>query len=178
MLLRDQSASTAADALSNDWIMYHGNRFYLLSDQGSNVDGLVMNEICLKFRIEKRRSSAYHSQGNGFEERHIRSVCEILRSVFLDKNVAQKYWRQLLPGVVFALNMSKSKAIKCILYNVVFGRPAVLPQDFYCEFLRNSATQCNYRCSVWRRYYFWFTRNISPCASTTCYYKTANTAAS
>ena len=108
--------------------MYHGNPFYLLLDQGSNVDGLVMNEICLKFGIEKCQSSAYHSQGNGFAERNICSVHEILRSVFLDKNISQKNWRQLLPGVAFALNTSESKAIKCnIPYNVAFRRPVVLP---------------------------------------------------
>ena len=71
MPLRDQSAPTALDALLNRWIMYHGNPFYPSSDQGSNVDGLVMNEICLKFGIEKQRSSAYHSQGNGFAERNV-----------------------------------------------------------------------------------------------------------
>ena len=127
--LRDQSASTAVDALLDYWIIYHGNPFYLLSDQGSNIDGLVIDEICLKFGIEKRWSFAYHSQGNGFAERNIHSVREILRSVLLDKNIAQKNWRQLLPGVVFALNTSESKAVKCIPYNVVFGRPPVLLQD-------------------------------------------------
>ena len=106
-----QSALMAVDALLNHWIMYHGNPFYLLSDQGSNVDGLVINEICLKFGIEKCQSSAYHSQGNGFAKCNICSVHEILRSV-LDKNIAQKNWRQLLLGVVFALNPSESKGIK------------------------------------------------------------------
>ena len=88
-----------------------------------------MNEICLKFGIEKRRSSAKHSQGNGSAEHNIGSVREILRSVLLDKNIAQKNWRQLFPGVAFALKTSEDKAIKCIPYNVVFRRPAVLPQD-------------------------------------------------
>ena len=147
--LRDQSAPTAVDALLNHWIMYHENPFYLLLDQGSNVDGLVMNEICIKFGIEKRRSSAYHSQGNGFAERNIRSVREILRSVLLDKNITPKNWRQLLPGVVFALNTSESKAIKCIPYIVVFGRRAVFPQDALLGVsekfqLRNATTAVQY----------------------------------
>ena len=123
--------------------------FYLLSDQGSEVNGLVMNEICLKFGIEKRRSSAYHSQGNESAERNIRSVHEILQTVLLDKNIAQKYWRQLFPGVVFPLNKSESKSIKCIPYNAVFRRPAVLLQDVLLRVsekfqLRNATTAAQY----------------------------------
>ena len=73
-----RSASMAVDALLNHWIMYHGNPFYLLSDQGSNVDGLAINEVCVKFGIEKCQSSAYHSQANGFTGCNIHSVHEIL----------------------------------------------------------------------------------------------------
>ena len=131
------------------------DQFYLLLGQGSNVDGLVMNTICLKFGIERHRSSTYHSQGNGFAERNIRSVREILRSVFLDKNISQKYWCQLLPGGVFALNMSESKAIKCIPYNVVFGRPAALPQDVLLGIskkfqLRNATTAAQFADDIYK----------------------------
>ena len=62
--LKDQTAPKIVDALLRNWIYIHGSPFYLLSDQGSNVDGEVMAEICNELGIEKRRSSAYHSQGN------------------------------------------------------------------------------------------------------------------
>ena len=75
------------------------------------------------------RSSAYHSQGNGFAERNIRSVKDMLRAVLLHRKLQQSQWRSLLPSLVFALNTSESKATKCVPYNVVFGRSAVLPQD-------------------------------------------------
>ena len=88
-----------------------------------------MGEICNISGIEKRRSSAYHSQGNEFAERNIRSIRDMLRAVSLHRKMRQTQWRQLLPGPVFALNTSESKAIKCVPYNVVFGRNAVLPQD-------------------------------------------------
>ena len=82
-----------------------------------------------KLGIEKRRSSAYHSQGNGFAERNIRNVKEMLRSVLLHRKLEQTKWRQVLPELVFALNCSESSAIKCAPYNVVFGRSPVLPLD-------------------------------------------------
>ena len=126
--LKDQTAPVIIDALLSSWIFVHGKPLYLLSDQGSNVDGQVMRNICNELGIEKRRSSAYHSQGNGFAERHIRIVKDMLRAVILHRRLPQTSWRQLLPSLVFALNTSLSKANNCIPYNVVFGRSAILPQ--------------------------------------------------
>ena len=127
--LKDQTAPTITEAFQRQWVYIHGTPHYLLTDQGSNVDGQTMSEICNTIGTEKRRSSAYHSQGNGFAERNIRSVKDVLRAVLLHRKLQQSKWRSLLPSLVFALNTSESKATGCIPYNVVFGRSAVLPQD-------------------------------------------------
>ena len=127
--LKDQTAPVIADALLSHWIYHNGTPYFMLSDQGSNVDGDVIKEICNILGIEKRRSSAYHSQGNGFAERNIRSVKEMLRSVLLQRKAQQSKWRSFLPELVFALNTSISKATRCVPYNVVFGRSARLPID-------------------------------------------------
>lgn len=83
--LKDQTASTMANALLSHWIYIHGSPHFLLSDQGSNVDGDLIKEVCNILGIEKRRSSAYHSQGHGFAERNIRSVKDMLRSLLLQR---------------------------------------------------------------------------------------------
>ena len=127
--LRDQTAESIVKAFAGRWLYVHSNPYYLLSDQGSNVDGDTVRQFCDEFGIEKRRSSAYHSQGNGFAERNIRNVKDILRSALLHRNMNQSKWRKLLPELVFALNTSESKAIKCTPYKVVFARDAVLPID-------------------------------------------------
>ena len=127
--LRDQTAPTIIRAFQNNWIYTHGNPMYLLSDQGSNVDGEAIREFCKSLGIEKRRSSPFHSQGNGFAERNIRSVREILRSTLLSRNMHESKWRKILPELVFALNCSLSKATKSVPYTVVFGRQPTLPID-------------------------------------------------
>ena len=129
--LRDQTAKSVVNAFSSNWLYIHGNPYYLSSDQGSNVDGDVVRSFCDEFGIEKRRSSAYHSQGNGFAERNIRSVKDMLRAALLHRNLDQSKWRKLLPELVFALNCSASKAIQCIPYKVVFGRVPTLPIDIH-----------------------------------------------
>ena len=127
--LKDQTAPVIVDAFLRNWVYLHGTRSFLLTDQGSNVDGTLMKDICNTLGIEKRRSSAYHSQGNGFAERHIRTVKDVMRSTLLHRKLSQSKWRSILPKIVFALNISQSKATQCVPYNIVFGRSAVLPQD-------------------------------------------------
>eukprot|EP00112_Aurelia_sp_Birch-Aquarium-sp1_P020335 Seg5217.3 transcript_id=Seg5217.3/GoldUCD/mRNA.D3Y31 product="Retrovirus-related Pol polyprotein from transposon 17.6" protein_id=Seg5217.3/GoldUCD/D3Y31 len=127
--LKDQTAPTITEAFERHWVYIHRTPHYLLTDQGSKVDGQLMPEICNTVGIEKRRSSASHSQGNGFAERNIRSVKDVLRAVLLHRKLQQSKWHSLLPSLVFALNTSKSKATGCIPYSVVFGRSAVLLQD-------------------------------------------------
>ena len=127
--MKDQTAPTIINALMTRWIYTHGTPHFILSDQGSNVDGETVKEICNTLGIEKRRSSAYHSQGNGFAERNIRNVKDMLRTVLLQRKLNQSKWVSLLPELVFALNTSESKATKCIPFNVVFGRDARLPID-------------------------------------------------
>ena len=136
--LRDQTAKSIVKAFENRWLYMHGNPYHLLSDQESNVDGDTVREFCDEFGIEKRRFSAYHSQGNGFAERNIRNIKEILRAVLLHRSLNQSKWRKLLPELVFALNCSESKAIKCIPYKVVFGRVPILPIDIRFDVNRES----------------------------------------
>ena len=127
--LKDQTAPLIVDALLQHWIFVHGTPFYILSNQGLNIDGNVMREICATLSIEKHLSSAYHSQGNGFAERNIRSVKDMLRAVLLHRRLEQSKWHSILFNIVFALNTTVSKATKCIPYEEVFERLVILLQD-------------------------------------------------
>ena len=144
VLLRDQTAFTIVNSLWKTWITRHGCPLYVLSDQGSNVDGEAIRKICSKFCIEKRRTSAYHSQGNGFAyhnqgngfayhsqwngfayhsqgnwfaDRIIRIIREIMRKLLLDNYLPQSSWRNILPSVVFSLTP----------FEVIYGRYPALP---------------------------------------------------
>ena len=122
--LLDQSAISIVTALNEKWILHHGCPSYL-SDQSSNMDPKAVREVCKAFGIEKWRSSTYHSQGNGFAERNIKNVQEIIRTTLNVRRLTQKAWVPLLNGVT--LNTTISKAIKCSPYEVVYGRSATLP---------------------------------------------------
>ena len=125
----NQTAETIRDTLWGRWITKFGCPLYMLSDQGSNVDGETVHALCEEFNIKKRRTSGYHSQGNGFAERNIRSVRELFRTLLLDFELPQNQWERLIPSVVFSLNTSISHTTKCIPYEVLYGRKPVLPID-------------------------------------------------
>ena len=127
--LREQTAEDICIALHKEWMLVHGIPNFLLTDQGSNVDGEVMRQICEKFGVEKRRTSAYHSQGNGFAERSIRNVKETFRTHLLGNNMHQNKWRTVLKEIVFALNTTVNASTKCVPYTLVHGRDAVIPED-------------------------------------------------
>ena len=121
--LKDQTAPVIVDAFLKNWVSY------LLTDQGSNVDDTLMKDMFNSLGIEKRRSSAYNSQGNGFAERNIRTVKDVMPSILLHRRLSQLQWRSVLPEIVLALNTSQRKATQCVPYDIVFGSSAVLPQD-------------------------------------------------
>ena len=131
--LKNQTAPTISNAILQHWIFRHGCPKFALSDQASNVDGEVVQEVCRTLNIEKRRSSAYHSRGNGFAERNISQVREILRVTLLDKRLPQKSWRQVLASLTFVLNSTKSTSTRYSPFEVVYGRKPAFPQDLLLE---------------------------------------------
>ena len=94
--LKDQTSETIVNALWKSWITKHSCPRYILTDQGGNVDGATMRDICSKFGIKKRRTSGYHSQGNGMAERNIRSIREMMRTLLwkirLHSHIGETYY--------------------------------------------------------------------------------------
>ena len=54
--LRDQT-SESVKAFQKNWPYVHSNPYFLLSDQGSNVNGDTIQTFCYTLGIKKRRSS-------------------------------------------------------------------------------------------------------------------------
>ena len=100
--LKDQTAPVIVDALLQHWIFVHGTPFYILSDQGSNVDGNVMRQICTTLTIEKRRSSSYHSHEHVSVSDHLHTISsnlndifdQVMRSLALSKTEMQRHYNK------------------------------------------------------------------------------------
>ena len=67
--ISDQQAKTIKKVLWPKWFTYFGIPKSLLSDQGPNIDGKVIRDLCKKLNISKIHSTPYHLEGNGSTER-------------------------------------------------------------------------------------------------------------
>ena len=73
--LEDQTAESIVREFKRSWIYKgHGVLKVLLTDQGPNVDGQKVREMCGELGIEKRHTTAYHPQADGMAEWGIGAV--------------------------------------------------------------------------------------------------------
>ena len=75
---QDMTAATVANAIIDEWIMIFGAPDVIHTDQGSNFNSELMQDICRIFMIEKTRTTPYHPQGNGQVERFNRVIADAL----------------------------------------------------------------------------------------------------
>jgi transposase InsO family protein len=67
--LPDQRAETVANAILHNWILVFGPPKNLHSDQGTNFESDLIQNLCAAFRIGKSRTTPFNPQGNGACER-------------------------------------------------------------------------------------------------------------
>jgi len=81
--LRNKEAETIAKILVEQVFSRFGAPLSVLSDQGKEVDGRVMREICRLFGIEKLRTTPYKPSTNQVERFH-RTLNAILGKTVTD----------------------------------------------------------------------------------------------
>ena len=131
--LTNQQADTIRDTLWPKWFSYFGIPRSLLSDQGKNVDGRVIRDLCKKLNIAKMHSSPYHPEWNWSTERSIGSVKSIIRSMCEARRMAPEDWDLLLDEATLAYNSTVNKSTGFSPFKTMFGSNTVLPIDAACN---------------------------------------------
>ena len=108
----DQSAGSVRDALLVGWIYRHGIPRVLLTDQGRNVDGREIRELCAEYEISKGRSSTYHPAEDGEEERAIQNSKQSLRCQLAEQRSEKTDWTSVLLRAAFAHNTLQNSSTK------------------------------------------------------------------
>ena len=127
--LPDQKAQRIKDACWSKWFPYFAIPEELLSDQGPNVDGKIIRDLCKKLGIKKMHSSPYHPEGNGSTERSIGSVKSILRAMIQSRGTSVHDWDILLNEATLAYNTRINKSTGFSPFKSMFGIEGVLPID-------------------------------------------------
>jgi len=119
--LRNKEAETVAKVLFSRF----GVPLSILSDQGKEVDGRIMNEVCRLFRIEKLRTTPYKPSTNQVKRFH-RTMNSVLAKTVAEH---QKNWDIRLPFVMAAYRASRHDATGYSPNFLVLGREARAPPD-------------------------------------------------
>jgi transposase InsO family protein len=107
-----------------DFLCRFGVCKVLHSDQGSNVDGVIVRELCRLLGPTKTRTCGYHPEGNAITERENKVICDMLSQYC---NTRQTDWDDTLPVVMMAYRSSVHRALGETPNAMVFGREVNIP---------------------------------------------------
>ena len=99
---KDQTAKTLADIFEREWLFKFGAPHRLLTDQGSNFESALLENLCRLWKVEKVHTTPYHPAGNGVCERANQTVRRGLQRYLADKD--HELWDLYLPKIIFAYN--------------------------------------------------------------------------
>ena len=125
--LRDATAAKIARCVV-DFISQFGVPKHLHSDQGSNVDGSVIGEVCKILGISKTHTCPWHPQGNAITERENKVIVDMLSHYV---NVRQTDWDQCLPVVMLAYRSSVHRVLGESPAAMMYGHELRLPIDAF-----------------------------------------------
>ena len=124
--LEKTDAQTVATKLIERFISVFGVPATLHSDQGSNFESNVFQEVCNLLGVEKTRTTPGRPQSDGMIERACRSVQAML-SAYVSEN--QKDWSLYVPLLILAYNSAVHDSTRCTPASLMLGRQLRLPID-------------------------------------------------
>ncbi|XP_076847994.1 uncharacterized protein LOC143493459 [Brachyhypopomus gauderio] len=140
---RDQRAPTVAQVLITEWFYRFGIPSRLHSDQGRCFEGILIQQLCSMYGIQKSRTTPYHPAGNGQCERFNRTLHNLLRTL----PASRKHdWVTCLPHVLFCYNTTPHQSTGESPHFLMFGQEPQLPVDFLLGRVRPSVpgTVCDW----------------------------------
>lgn len=120
----NQEAKTIAKTFLNGFVCKFGTPLQLYTDQGSNFESEVLQELCKILQIEKTRSTSMHPQANGCVERFNRTLISMMK-MYCQEN--QDSWDENLPQLLMAYRSSKHASTGFTPNHMMLGREITLP---------------------------------------------------
>lgn len=127
---KDQTAATTAKAVWESLFQVYGSPEHILSDRGAAFESELFQQLCSLYGCRKKRTTAYHPQGNGACERFNQTLLKLLGTLAEETHM---HWPSRLPSLIQAYNNTPHSTTGLTPYYVVFGRHARLPIDWIHE---------------------------------------------
>ena len=135
----NQEASTVAESVVTKFICVFGVPLQIHTDQGTNFESKLFQEICRLLGLKKTRTTPLHPQSDGLVERANRTLANML-SKFVSEE--QKDWDTYLPYLLMAYRSSVHSTTGHTPNKLVFGRDVSLPIDLMLGRPENSDQIC------------------------------------
>jgi ribonuclease HI len=105
----------------------------LTTDQGASFMSKEVHEFAELYRIKLLNSSSYYAQANGQAESSNRILISLIK-----KNISDhpNHWHKILSEALWAHRISKHRATKVSLFELVYGQEAVLPVEISLNAVR------------------------------------------
>ena len=123
---RDHTAATVTQVLLERVVGYFGTPQALLSDNGPEFVGHLWTKLLQQLRVKAVKTSPYHPQGNGINERSHRTCHNILRSFMVERGTQK--WVQLVPETMLAMNALPRSGHHLSASQVALGQTLQLPR--------------------------------------------------
>ena len=123
---RNQTASTTARVLYDNFLVHYGFPARLHSDQGRNFESAIIQQLCKQIGTKKCRTTPYHPQGNGATERFNSTLLSMLGTLTDEKKAD---WKSYVSSLVHAYNSTRNDSTRYAPFYLMFGRHPRLPID-------------------------------------------------
>ena len=125
---RNQLAKTTAKVLFENFVVHHGFRARLHSDQGRNFESNIIKELCSLAGVDKSWATAYHPMVNGMVRRLNQTLLKMLGT--LEEH--QKHdWKSCVAPSVHSYNAARHGSTGYSPFFLMFGRHPRLAVDAY-----------------------------------------------
>uniref|UniRef100_A0A2N9IKL0 Uncharacterized protein n=1 Tax=Fagus sylvatica TaxID=28930 RepID=A0A2N9IKL0_FAGSY len=104
----------------------------LITDNASNLNNRMMDQLCQQFKIQHHNSAPYRPKMNGAVEAANKNVKKILSKM----TETYKDWHEHLPYALCAYRTSVRTSVGATPYSLVYGMEAVLPVEVEIPSLR------------------------------------------
>ena len=123
VVLPNKESESIAFGVYQGLLCRHGTPDIIVSDRGSEFTQ-HFHDLCLRFRILHKRTSAYNPQSNGVAEAQVKRLKKQLVRLAYDQPAA---WIRLVPRAQFQMNTTVNSATGYTPYELIYGRKVISP---------------------------------------------------
>ena len=121
----NQEAETVAQILTREFFSRYGVPLEIHSDQGTQFESRLFQEVCQLLGVHKTRTTPFRPQSDGQSERNIKTLTKMIAMVTKE----QDEWDEHLPFVSMAYRATPQESTGFSPNFLMYGRELYMPVD-------------------------------------------------